>query len=167
MMENITSIVRKNLAGFLLILILSGFNPDMSRFPVDELELKYMSGAVMIENGNQTGQTPEEKLNDIYRILYTASVIENRKNSNTWKGSTTEEVIMAKEGPYWQYASVTRDGFKTKEYSKTVETCCHYVLYFGSILPENVVYQGQGKNGSGVYKSIPVRGDKDELFCYE
>lgn len=163
----ISEIVAKHVSCFLLILLSMGFVPDLSKYPVDATELKYMSGAVMIENGNMTGETPEEIKNDCKRVLYTASVIENRKQSSTWKGDSTEEVIMAKEGPYWQYASVTRNNFKTKEYSDYIEAACHYVLYFGSILPKNVVYQGQGKNGSGVYDSIPVRGDKDEVFCYE
>lgn len=164
---DISGIIRKTVPMFLLMLLLNGFTPDLSKYPVNETELKHMSGATMIENGNMTGKTFEEVKNDCKRVLYTASVIENRKQSDKWKGSTTEEVILAKEGPYYQYASVTRNNFKTIEYTEYVEACCHYVLYFGSVLPENVVYQGQGKNGSGVYDSIPVRGDKEELFCYE
>ena len=42
-----------------------------------------------------------------------------------------------------------------------------YLLIFGSVCPKNVVYQGQKKNGSSVYKSCPVKGQKDEIFCYE
>jgi len=166
-MLSIKDIVAKTTPMFLLVLLMHGFIPNLDKYPVNEVELDYMSGATMCENGNMTGRTEEEIVNDCKRILYTASVIENRKQSKTWKGSTTEEVIMAKEGQYWQYASTTRKNFKTKEYTEYVEAACHYILYFGSILPEDVVYQGQGKNGSGVYESIPVRGDKDEIFCYE
>lgn len=164
---DISEIIRKTVPMFLLMLLLNGFIPDLSKYPVNETELKYMSGATMVENGNMTGKTFEEVKNDCKRVLYTASVIENRKQSDKWKGTTTEEVVLAKEGPYYQYASVTRNKFKTIEYTEYVEAACHYVLYFGSILPENVVYQGQSKNGSGVYDSIPVRGDRDEVFCYD
>lgn len=159
--------VSKAIPMFLLFCLLHGMIPNMDKYPVDDIELKYMSGAVFKENGNMPGKTEEEIYNDYKRVLYTASVIENRKNSDVWKGSTTEEVVMAKEGIYWQYASTTRNNFKTVKYSEYVEAACHYVLYFGSILPSNVVYQGQCKNGSGVYESIPVKGDRDEVFCYE
>lgn len=168
--STVKEMVAKTVPMFMLVLLMHGMIPSMlnqDNYPVDATELKHMSGAVMKENGNMPGKTEEEIVNDCKRVLYTASVIENRKNSDAWKGSTTEEVIMAKEGPYYQYASVTRNNFKTVEYTEYVEACCHYVLYFGSVIPENIVYQGQGKNGSGVYDRIPVRGDKDELFCYE
>lgn len=166
---DLSALARRVAQHTILLFIIYGVftSPDQLKGDIDATEYKYMCGATQIENGNLTGQTQEEYINDTMRVLLTASVIENRKNSKVWKGSTTEEVVLAKEGKYWQYASVTRNGFKTTEASDRVKLCVKYVLLYGPICPENVVYQGQGKNGSGIYKSIPVRGDKDELFCYE
>lgn len=163
----IREMVAKTIPMFLLFCLMHGVIPDLSKYPVDATELKHASGTVMIENGNMTGKTEEEIVNDCKRVLYTASVLKNRIDSDKWKGNTIEEVVMAKEGPYWQYAPVTRNNFKTVKYTEYIEAACHYVLYFGSVIPKNVVYQGQSKNGSGVYESIPVKGDKDEIFCYE
>ena len=162
-------LIHKMVCAILLGCIYAGIitNPDQLRGEVDLTEYKHMCGAVQAENGNLTGITEEEYANDMRRCLLTASVIENRKNSSGWKGSTTEEVIMAKEGKYWQYASTTRNRFKTIEVDDRVKVCVKYVLLYGVICPENVMYQGQGYNGSGVYDSIPVRGDKDEIFCFE
>lgn len=165
----INEALNKIVAGLLLGLIYAGIitHPDQLVGDVNATEYKYMCGAVQIENGNMNGRTIEECINDIKRGLLTASVIENRKNSSKWKGSTTEEVILAKEGRYWQYASVTRNGFKTKEASDKVKLCVKYVLLYGPICPENVMYQTQGKMKKTLYDSIPVKGDKDELFYYE
>lgn len=156
-----------NIATGLLIIIMSGGQPKLDGYAkmmgIDtkseefKTELNHMAGAVQIENGDNGDEI----------VLLTASVIENRKRSSKWKGSTTEEVVLAKEGPYWQYASVTRKGFKTKKASKRVRYLCKFVLIFGSVCPSNVVYQAQGTNGSGVYKRCPVKGQKDEIFCYE
>lgn len=164
-MNPITEVAHKLAKHTILIFILCGVitNPDQIKGKVDATEYKHMCGATMIENGNTTGITEEEHRNDIYRILLTCSVIKNRIDSDNWHGDCVEEVIMAKG----QYAVVTRNGFKTKEASDLVKVCCKYVMIYGSICPENVVYQGQGINGSEVYARIPVRGDKDEIFCFE
>ncbi len=164
-MNPITSAVHKLAQHTILLFIFYGMitSPDQLKGEVDATEYKYMCGATMIENGNTTGITEEEHRNDIVRILLTCSVIKNRIDSSHWSGDCVEEVIMAKG----QYADVTRNGFKTKEASDLVKVCCKYVMLYGSVCPKNVVYQGQGINGSDVYKRIPVRGDKDEIFCYE
>lgn len=165
--KTILETVTINVSTALLILVLAGGQPKLDGYAkmlgIDtkskefKTELNHMSGAVTKENGDN---------GDLIQLL-TASVIENRKQSSKWKGSTTEEVVMAKEGRYWQYAKVTRDNFKTVKSSKRTRYLCKFVLIFGPICPENVVYQGQSKNGSGVYMSIPVPGQKDEVFCYE
>lgn len=159
------TILNKMVGAIILAFIYAGMltHPDQLKGNVDDTDYKYMCGATDIENGNTTGVTEEEHYNDIRRILLTASVIKNRVDSPNWYGDTVEKVILAKG----QYASVTRNGFKTRNASDLVKVCCKYVMIYGSICPSNVVYQGQSKNGSGVYKSIPVRGDKDEIFCYE
>ena len=165
--RTIVNTVTINMGTALLILVLSGGQPKLDGYAkmlgIDtkskefKTELKYMSGAVTKENGDNS---------DLIQLL-TASVIENRKRSSKWKGSTTEEIVMAKEGPYWQYAEPTRKNFKTVKSSRRTRYLCKFVLIFGPVCPENVVYQGQSKNGSGVYMSIPVPGQKDEVFCYE
>lgn len=165
--KTILDAISINIATGLLILVLAGGQPKLDGYAkmlgIDtkseefKTELNHMSGAVTKENGDNS---------DLIQLL-TASVIENRKQSSKWKGSTTEEVIMAKEGKYWQYAKVTRDNFKTVKSSRRTRYLCKFVLIFGPVCHENVVYQGQSKNGSGVYMSIPVPGQKDEIFCYE
>lgn len=165
--KTILDTISINVATGLLILILAGGQPKLDKYAplmgVDtkskefKTELNHMSGAVTKENGDNS---------DLIQLL-TASVIENRKQSSNWKGSTTEEVVMAKEGPFWQYAKVTRDNFKTVKSSRRTRYLCKFVLIFGPICPENVVYQGQSKNGSGVYMRLKVPGQKDEVFCYE
>lgn len=156
-----------NVATGLLILIMAGGSPKLDSYALSlgidtqseqfQTDLKYLSGAMEIENGSNGDEI----------LLYTGSVILNRLHSKNWKGNTIEEVIMAKDYGFQQYASVTRNGFKTKKASKRTKYLAKYLLIFGSVCPENVVYQGQKKNGSGVYKRCPVPGQKDEIFCYE
>ena len=139
-------------------------SPDQLNGTVDPTQLQYLAGAMEIENGNPGGISEME---DIRRLLLTGSVILNRKNSPHWQGDTIEGVIMAKDGGFIQYAWETRNGFKTKKASERTKLLAKYLLIYGSICPNNVMYQGQSKNGSGVYDSIPVKGDKNELFCFE
>lgn len=156
-----TEFVRKVVGGIILVLILNGYitTPEQLKGEVDATELRYMSGASEIENGNETGKYKD----DVMRLLLTDSVILNRINSKHWYGNNVEEVILAKG----QYAPVTRNGFKTKKADDITILCAKYVLLYGSICPENVVYQGQSYNGSGLYKEIPVKGEKSEKFCFE
>ena len=162
-MDNIT---RKITSAMILMFIYCGIitSHDQLHLPVDPTELQRLSGAMEIENGNSGGISEME---DIKRLLLTGSVIINRKNSPKWQGDTIEGVIMAKDGGFIQYAWETRNGFKTKKASERTKLLAKYLLIYGAICPNNVVYQGQSKNGSGVYDSIPVKGDKNELFCYE
>lgn len=156
-----------NVATGLLVLIMAGGSPKLDKYAIAlgidteseefQTDLQYLSGAMQIENGDNGDEI----------LLYTGSVILNRLNSPKWNGNTIEEVILAKDGGYWQYASVTRKGFKTKKASKRTKYLAKYLLIFGSVIPETVVYQGQKKNGSGIYKRCPVKGQKDEIFCYE
>ncbi len=156
-----------NIATGVLILIMAGESPKLDNYALAmgidtksedfKTDLQYLSGAMQIENGDNGDKI----------LLYTGSVILNRLNSPKWNGNTIEEVIMAKDGGFQQYATVTRKGFKTKKASKRTKYLAKYLLIFGSVVPENVVYQGQKKNGSGVYERCPVPGQKDEIFCYE
>ena len=159
--------VTVNVTTGLLILIMAGGQPKLDGYAAlmgvdikDEQfikDWKHMSGATQIENGDNGDKI----------ILYTASVLYNRMKSPKWKGDTIEEVVLAKEGKYWQYAPVTRNNFKTIKTTKRVRYLCKFVMIFGSVVPETVVYQGQKENGSGVYESCPVPGQPNEIFCYE
>ena len=160
------SVMNKMVGMIILGLIYAGVitSPSQLRREVEAVALQQLSGAMEIENGNPGGVSDFE---DIRRLLLTGSVVLNRKNSPHWQGNTIEGVIMAKDGGSIQYANVTRDGFKTKKASERTTLLAKYLLIYGSICPNNVMYQGQSKNGSGVYDSIPVKGDKNELFCFE
>jgi len=149
-----------------LTLILNGVitNQEQLLGEVNKQDLQYLAGAMEIENGNETNAPYD----DMMRLLLTGSVILNRVKSSKWNGDTIEEVILAKDGGFIQYASVTRDGFKTKKAKERTILLAKYLLIYGPICPESVVYQGQNPScGSGIYKSIPVKGDKDEFFCFQ
>ena len=165
-MVMISEAINKICATIILGLIYAGIitSPDQLKQDVNEVSLQHLSGMMELENGNPGGYSVAE---DIRRLLLTGSVPLNRMASSKWIGNTIEEVIMAKDGGYIQYASKTRNGFKTKKASERTVLLAKYLLIYGPICPSNVVYQGQGRNGSGVYDSIPVKGDKDELFCYQ
>ena len=163
MLETIKYVMNQNVvAGIVLVMIMCGIINDPKQLTgnVNKTDLQNLSGAMEIENGNYGGNED----NDMDRLLLTGSVILNRLKSKKWNGSTIEEVILAKDGGYIQYASVTRKGFKTKKASKRTKLLAKYLLIYGSVCPENVVYQGQGKQKGTLYKAIPVKGDKDELF---
>lgn len=146
------------IAAIYLTLIMNGYitDPDQINGEVNEKEWNDLSGTIECENGS----------NSIKCRLLTGSVALNRVKSKDWKGNTVEEVVMAKEGPYWQYAYPTRRDFKTKKCSSTTKAIAKYLLIFGPICPENVMYQGQTLNGSGMYDYCDTPDGK-EYFCYE
>lgn len=152
--------IHKAFGSILLALILMGIitSPDQLRGNVDAWDLQCLSGAMEIENGSNGDEC----------LLLTGSVILNRLNSPKWKGNTIEEVITAYDGG-WQYASVTRKGFRTKNASERTRLLAKWLLIYGVICPENVMYQGTRKNGSGVYKPLSnLPGQRaTEYFCYE
>lgn len=151
------------IAPIILVLILKGVITSPSQLrDVNALHLQHLSGTMAIENENPGGYS---LVQDMVRLLLTGAVVINRLNSPRWSGDTIEKIIMAKG----QYASVTRNGFKTRQAKDTTVLLAKYLLIYGTkwVCPSNVVYQGQGKNGSSVYLRIKVKGDKPELFCYE
>lgn len=151
------------IAPIVLVLILKGVITSPSQLrDVEPTPLQHLSGTMAIENENPGGYSV---LQDMIRLLLTGAVVMNRVNSPRWSGSTIEAVVLAKG----QYASVTRRGFKTRQAKEQTVLLAKYLLLYGTkwVCPSNVVYQGQGKNGSSVYLRIKVKGDKPELFCYE
>lgn len=160
------NIIHKMVGAIILGLIYAGVitSPDQLTGKVESTPLQHLAGMMEIENGNPGGYSNAE---DIRRLLLTGSVAINRQNSPHWQGNSIESVIMAKDGGFIQYAHETRNGFRTKKASKRTVLLAKYLLIFGPICPSNVMYQGQSLNGSGVYDSIPVMGEKNELFCFE
>lgn len=153
---------RNLVASMYLLLIFSGIvtSPEQIYGNVDPWDLQCLSGAIMKENGYNTE----------YCCLLTGSVMLNRVKSKAWKGNTIEEVILAKDSGYWQYAYDTRRDFRTIEASNRVKAIAKYLLIFGPVCPENVVYQGKNENaGSGVFWAEPTPNEKIkyEYFCYE
>lgn len=145
-----------------MALILNGSitNPDQIPGKVDKWDYQCLAGTIMCENPYGT------ELN----CLLTGSVAINRKNSSTWKGDTIEEIVLAKDGGFWQYAYSTRNNFRTIECTDRVKAIAKYLLIFGPVCPSNVVYQGKNKNaGSGVFWAEPTPNEKIkyEYFCYE
>ena len=159
-------LMNKALSGIILGFIYAGIitSPKQLTQEVNSTNLQYLSGMMEIENGNPGGYSVDQ---DIRRLLLTGLVPLNRVASPNWDGNNIEEVILAKDYGYWQYAPVTRNGFKTKKASERTVLLAKYLLIYGPVCPPNVMYQGQGRNGSGIYESIPVKGEKNELFCYE
>lgn len=77
--------------------------------------------------------------------LYVGSVVLNRVASSHYPDSI-EEVVFQK-GQY----SCTWDGNYYREPTEANWANAEWLLENGSVLPENVVYQSGGKQGSGVY----------------
>lgn len=159
-------IATKAASGFMAILYLTLLlhghiqSPDQIPGGVDLREFGHLSGAIECENGS----------NSVKCRLLTGSVVLNRKNSPNWHGNNVEEVILAKDGGFIQYATPTRNNFKSKKCSELTKAIAKYLLIFGPICPENVVYQGKNsKAGSGLYDKVPTPNDevKYEYFCYE
>ena len=154
------NIMQKNYFVAMLVLCLAVTgnitSKELNKFgTVDKTDLKYLAGAMTCENGNNS---------DICQLL-TGSVVLNRLKSSKWNGKSIEEVIMATDGGYTQYARTTRNNFKTVKSSKRAKLLAKYLLIFGPICPENVVYQGQSKAGTGVFWKEPTP-DGYEYFCY-
>lgn len=153
-------VVSKAIAGWILVMILAGYitSPDQLTGYVDPWELQCLSGAMDCENGSNGDEC----------LLLTGSVVLNRRNAPKWKGSNVEEVITAYDGG-WQYAGSTRNAFRTRKAPERTVLLAKYLLLYGPICPENVMYQGTGYNGSGLYvelKDLP--GQKvSEKFCFE
>lgn len=162
MKSGVIELVRNVISSALLILILSGkiTSPDQIPGEVDVWEWQCLSGAIMCENPYGTTMN----------CLLTGCVPINRRNSSHWNGNTIEEVILAKDGGYLQYAVSTRDNFRSIECSDRVRAIAKYLLVYGVICPENVVYQGKNEHaGSGLYWKEPTPNEKIkyEYFCYE
>ena len=75
--------------------------------------------------------------------------------------NTFEEVAFQKR----QYAC-TRDGNYYRKPTDRNIVNAKYLLENGSVLPENVVFQAEFKQGKGVYKAIKIGKRRKMYFCY-
>lgn len=105
---------------------------------------------------NESRGCPDEHQKDV------ASVIVNRLNSNYGGASSIIEVITAPG----QYVSSSR--LSNMKYDEKSLANAKYVLDNGPTLPENVVYQANFKQGSGVYRQYyyPYLTYPYTYFCY-
>ena len=92
-------------------------------------------------------------------LYYVGSVVLNRVNSDLYP-DTIYDVIYQTE-PCLQYACIV-DGNIEKTPTDRCYRIAYDLLYNGSVLPENVIYQAEFKQGSGVYAFLD-----DTYFCYE
>lgn len=155
-----TEVTHKAFGAIILAFILMNFITSPDQLPkVDTWDLQCLSGAMEIENGSNGDRA----------LLLTGSVILNRLNSPKWDGNTIEEVVLARDYGYQQYASVTRNGFRNKKASERTVLLAKYLLLYGAICPPTVMYQGTAKNGHGVYEALSnLPGQRaTEYFCYE
>jgi hypothetical protein len=114
---------------------------------VSEEDIDLLAHLIYAEAGSSW--IPDETL------YYVGSVVLNRVNSKYYP-DTLYEVIYQKG----QYAC-TWDGNIEKTPTERCYTIAEDLLINGSVLPENVLYQAQFKQGSGVYSY------QDNLyFCY-
>lgn len=85
---------------------------------------------------------------------YVGSVVLNRVNSPYFP-NTIEEVIFSPG----QYTCV-KNGKLCSKYDDRTRLCAEYLITHGSMLPDNVVFQAQGKQGDGVYEKV-----QNMYFC--
>jgi hypothetical protein len=116
---------------------------------VDEYELYMLSHLIYAEAGS-------ERLSDESRY-YVGSVVLNRVKSKYFKQNTIEGIIFA-EGQY----ECTWLGTYYNEPSEKCVEIARDLLENGSVLPENVVFQAEFKQGDGVYAHID-----NIYFCYK
>lgn len=89
-------------------------------------------------------------------MLLTGSVVLNRRDHCDWCPDTIREVLYQKG----QYSTTGK--FFTRKIPDKVYDLADQLLEYGSIAPENVIYQSMSKQGSGVYKKVGT-----DYFCYE
>ena len=85
---------------------------------------------------------------------YVGSVVLNRVASPYFP-NTLEEVIYSPG----QYTCI-KNGVLCSKYDDRTRHCAEYLITNGSMLPPNVVFQAQGKQGDGVYEKV-----QNMYFC--
>lgn len=89
-------------------------------------------------------------------LYYTGSVVLNRIKSKDFP-DTMKEVIFQKG----QYSCTWNGSYKNLKPTKRCVNIAKRLLTYGSVLPENVVFQANFKQGLGVYAQV-----QNMYFCY-
>lgn len=127
----------------------STIEEDISNIIEVESEKKYLlARLVYAEAGSESDEHQQS----------VASVVLNRMNSDKFPDSIDE--VIYQRNPL-QYACI-EDGNIDKIPDERAIKNAYYIWDNGSILPDNVLYQAEFKQGSGVYKQIG-----NTYFCYE
>lgn len=127
----------------------STIEEDISNVIEVESEKKYLlARLVYAEAGSESDEHQQA----------VASVVLNRMNSDKFPDSIDE--VIYQRNPL-QYACI-EDGNIDKIPDERAIKNAYYIWDNGSILPDNVLYQAEFKQGSGVYKQIG-----NTYFCYE
>lgn len=127
----------------------STIEEDISNVIEVESEKKYLlARLVYAEAGGESDEHQQA----------VASVVLNRMNSDKFPDSIDE--VIYQRNPL-QYACI-EDGNIDKIPDERAIKNAYYIWDNGSILPDNVLYQAEFKQGSGVYKKIG-----NTYFCYE
>lgn len=127
----------------------STIEEDISNIIEVESEKKYLlARLVYAEAGSESDEHQQA----------VASVVLNRMNSDKFPDSIDE--VIYQRNPL-QYACI-EDGNIDKIPDERAIKNAYYIWDNGSILPDNVLYQAEFKQGSGVYKKIG-----NTYFCYE
>ena len=117
------------------------------RDPVTDYDLWLMAHLI---NGEAGADYCSDEL-----MFYVGSVALNRVKSNLFP-NTLEEVIFQSG----QYACTTDGNFYIEPCERAWEIA-NDLLYEGSVLPDNIVFQSQFRQGSGVYLK-----EQNMYFCY-
>lgn len=127
----------------------STIEEDISNVIEVKSEKKYLLARLVYA---ETGSESDEHQQAV------ASVVLNRMNSDKFPDSIDE--VIYQRNPL-QYACI-EDGNIDKIPDERAIKNAYYIWDNGSILPDNVLYQAEFKQGSGVYKQIG-----NTYFCYE
>lgn len=120
---------------------------------VEENEIELLATLMTAEVGYSQNWTVEEYEKALY---LTGSVVINRMNSDSFPNTLLQ--VIYQRGQY----ACTWDGNMNKEYDDIAWEVAEDLLANGTTIPENVVFQAQFKQGSGVYDTV-----RNMVFCYE
>lgn len=147
--NKVKDIVQEAIRARMMTEGISTIEEDISNVIEVESEKKYLlARLVYAEAGSESDEHQQA----------VASVVLNRMNSDKFPDSIDE--VIYQRNPL-QYACI-EDGNIDKIPDERAIKNAYYIWDNGSILPDNVLYQAEFKQGSGVYKQIG-----NTYFCYE
>ncbi len=147
--NKVKDIVQEAIRARMMTEGVSTIEEDISNVIEVESEKKYLlARLVYAEAGSESDEHQQA----------VASVVLNRMNSDKFPDSIDE--VIYQRNPL-QYACI-EDGNIDKIPDERAIKNAYYIWDNGSILPDNVLYQAEFKQGSGVYKKIG-----NTYFCYE